>query len=97
MFKCGIAYKAQTQNKQGQRKKGSNELFEEREMIKSLALQLKDLAMGCAVSTQSSREHEVPECMCGLTEITSNFCVPDKDTARELCITTKLMLLKKVP
>lgn len=56
MFKCGVAYKAQTQNKQGQRKKGSKELLEEREIIKSLALQLKDVATGFAVATQSSRE-----------------------------------------
>lgn len=34
--------------------------------------------------------------MCGLMVITSNFCVPEKDIAQELHITTKLMLLKKV-
>lgn len=28
--------------------------------------------------------------------ITSNFCVPEKDIAQELRVTTKLMLLKKV-
>lgn len=56
VFKCGIAYKVQTQNKQEQRKKGSKELFEEGENIKSLALQLKDVATGFAVATQGSRE-----------------------------------------
>ena len=96
MFKCGVAYKAQTQNKQGQRKKGSKELFEEREIVKSLALQLKGAATGSAVATQSSGEHGGPEGMCGLMAITSNFCVPDKHTAQELRITTKLMLLKKL-
>lgn len=51
MLKCGVVYKAQTQNKQQQRKKGSEDLFEEREIIKPLALQFRDAATGIGAAT----------------------------------------------
>lgn len=36
--------------------KGKRDLFEEREIVKSLALQLRDAATGFAAATQSSLE-----------------------------------------